>query len=231
MARQNCSMLLLLLLFCIDAATVPPPLPRQWIQQQHSSLLPRQGVIRPTDFGADPTGHNDSRVALQKAITTAFNQTVPGNFIGNSSSLGGVVIDLAGGEYVTSMPLWLGKGGNVRFCCGSLRAAPTFPVDGFLINGQQNEDITFENMLFDCARTGGGLHFNNPLRVNLDKLYVVHYATAGIQVVQGHEVHLHSSWLGEWIWSDAGGRVNQNLTGTAVLIDGQVLSSSRSKWS
>lgn len=179
-------------------------------------------VIYPTNFGADMTGKNDSSKAFQAAVNAAFKWAVPGAFISNSTSHGGVVVDLQGGEYLLNTPIYLGTGGNVRICCGSLRAAHSFPINAFLLSGHHPlEDITFENLLLDCQRTGGAISFDNALRVHLDKVYIVHYTSFGIRVTEGHEVHITNSFLGEWIWGENGGGHGTNLTGTAIEIDGQ----------
>ena len=83
------------------------------------------------------------------------------------------------------------------------------------------QDITIDNLMLDCGRRGGGLSLDNVLRAHLFHLYVVHYTTVGIAVSKGHEVHIESGFLGEWIWGEDGPGVGTNLTGTAIEVDGQ----------
>ena len=75
-------------------------------------------IFHPSAFGADPTGKNDSTLALQAAINAALDVVIPAaHFIGNASDAGGATVDLEGGEYRVSSPLWLRHGaGGVRIC-------------------------------------------------------------------------------------------------------------------
>ena len=111
-------------------------------------------------------------------------------------------------------------------CCGGLLAADSFPDGDFMISGGGGlEGVTIHDMQFDLNRRGSGaLHFDNTLRVHLDRLFIHHYVQYGIQAVQGHEVHVSNCWLGEWAWAESGGRASQNLTGVAIEIDGQDVS-------
>jgi hypothetical protein len=89
-------------------------------------------VIRPADFGADPTGQHDSSAAFRAVIAYVW---AAGRVGSNSSfehgltDLGGVVIDLAGGTYMLDEPLLLPSqgGGNLNIQDGTLRAGKGFP--------------------------------------------------------------------------------------------------------
>jgi hypothetical protein len=65
---QNLSRVALLLIHLIPAIVVAAP-----------TLLPPNvsegGYLTATDFGADPTGRNDSQAAFQTALTQAKNQS------------------------------------------------------------------------------------------------------------------------------------------------------------
>ena len=185
-------------------------------------------IFHPSAFGADPTGKNDSTLALQAAINAALDVAVPGaHFIGNASDAGGATVDLEGGEYRVSSPLWLRHGaGGVRICCGSLLADPAFPNGQFLVNTEGgSEDITVEDVAFECGRRGGAVATSGTLRVHLARLYVAHFVGGpGVRISQGHEVHVTDSFLGEFLWGEPGsgtGTSGSNLTGTAIDIDGQ----------
>ena len=138
---------------------------------------------------------------------------------------GGATVDLQGGRYAVNGTLWLGSGENVRMCCGSLLASADFQDDSaFLLSGGHAlQALSIIDVEFDMQRRGAGaMHFDAALRVHLDRVYVHHYVSYGVQVVGGHEVHVSNSWFGEWAWSEGvGGRPKQNLTGTALEIDGQ----------
>lgn len=190
----------------------------------------RTGVFYPSAYGADPTGVNDSTSALQRTIDAAFAHVLlPGGggvpFIGGLSNTGGAVVDLQGGGLRVSKPLALGSGGGMRLCCGTLIAAPSFPTDAFLLVGAGHlEDITIEDVAFECGGRGGAVQLTNPLRVTIARVFMIHFATIGIHVLKGHEVHVTDSFLGEFEWGESGsgtGGKTTNTTGTAIQIDGQ----------
>ena len=82
----------------------------------------------------------------------------------------------------------------------SILAGPGFPASGFVLSGGGAgfQAISIVDVEFDLARrAAGALHFDNALRVHLDRAYVHHYREFGIQVVGGHEVHVSNSWFGE----------------------------------
>jgi hypothetical protein len=65
-------------------------------------------VIRPTDFGADPTGQRDSSAAFREAVAYAWATGRTGSnssFEHGLTDLGGLVIDLVGGTYLLEEPL------------------------------------------------------------------------------------------------------------------------------
>ncbi|OVA20712.1 hypothetical protein BVC80_881g77 [Macleaya cordata] len=85
-------------------------------------------------YGADPSGVGDSSGAIMSAINDAFGVESRSELLPGVRDLGGVVIDLQGGNYSISQPLRLPAGvGNVVIQKGTLRAWPTFPEDRHLI--------------------------------------------------------------------------------------------------
>ena len=202
------------------------PSPTAWMASSvFRSEASGGAIFDPSDYGGDPTGVNDSAKAVQAALDAAAAFSVPGHFIGNGTNHGGATVDLRGGAYRVSTPLWVGgtHGGGMRVCCGALLAAAAFPRSAFILNvGEHTEDTTFEDLQLDCAQTGGGLHTSGALRVHVSRVYVHGFTTVGVRATQGHEVHLTDSFLGQWWWGEdptkpAGG----NASGTAVLVDGQ----------
>jgi len=178
------------------------------------------GVIRVDTFdGADPTGQSDSTLALQHAVDAAYARIAQGSLIGGSPDHGGATVHLGGGEFLVSKAIWFGKGGNVRLCCGTIRASPSFPAADHVLRAQNGEDLTVDNLMIDCNHTGGGLHLHNFLRAHLKQIYVFHFASTGILVEQGHETHISDSFLGEYNWDET--QLPKTLTGTAIKIDGQ----------
>ena len=88
----------------------------------------RTHTFDPIAYGGDPTGRTDSTAAVQAALAAANAVAVPGGFVGNSTSHGGAVVDLMGGQFAVSQTLWFGSGGGVRLTGGSLKATDNFTV-------------------------------------------------------------------------------------------------------
>lgn len=80
-------------------------------------------VFYPIGYGADPTGVQDSGDAILNALNDAFQVQNGLQLLPGVNDLGGVVIDLQGGNYKISMPLRFpaSGGGNVvvRLICFS----------------------------------------------------------------------------------------------------------------
>lgn len=68
-----------------------------------------------TSYGADPTGKTDSTDSLLKAFSDVYNSNGEGSLMEGIKNLGGVQINLDGGNFMISRPLRLpGVGvGNV----------------------------------------------------------------------------------------------------------------------
>ena len=204
------------------------PSPASWLAATRLRLPAANSsfVFDPAAYGGDPTGQRDSTAAVQAALDAAAAVTAPGSFIHNATNHGGATVDLRGGEFLVSSALWVGPGGGSRVCCGALRAAPSFPRDGFLLNVASKdviEDTTLEDLQLDCAQTGGGIHTSGALRVAVSRVYVHGFTTAGVRATQGHETHITDSFLGQWWWHEdpSTPQPHGTTTGTAILIDGQ----------
>ncbi|KAJ9707884.1 hypothetical protein PVL29_000116 [Vitis rotundifolia] len=220
--------------------TVPPPFP---------SLDGSQNgrVFYPIAYGADPTGVNESSDAILSALTDAFSIRNGVEMLPGINDLGGVVIDLQGGNYKISKPIrFPAGGGNVLVCQGTLRASDTFPDDEHLIElwspnsqklntssinpddfsiikAQNNmiyyEDITFRDILFDSNNSGGGLFMIDTARIRINNCFFLHFTTQGILVQKGHENFISSSFLGQH--STVGGdRGERDFSGTAIDLGG-----------
>ena len=133
---------------------------------------------------------------------------------------GGATLHLNGGMYLVSAQLNYSAAGNIRICCGSLLAAPSFPPEQYLLRIGPGELVTLENLALDVNHTAGGVFIDTVLRATLRSLYVQHFATYGVRVVAGHEVHIGDSFFGEYHWSEPQ-RAAHNYTGVAIEIDGQ----------
>ena len=201
------------------------PAPDEWLA---SSQHPGGSgfVFDVIDFGADPTGQQDSTTALQAALSAAAAVSLPGGFIRHGPNHGGAMVHLRGGEYRVQAALWVGgqKGGGMRLCCGAIRAAPGFPSTAFLLNvGGHTEDLTLDNLQLDCAQTGGGIRTQDSLRVHVARVYIHGFTTVGLRVIAGHELLLADSFLGQFWWDEDGEGTGPGVapTGTAVLVEGQ----------
>lgn len=91
-------------------------------------------VFYPIGYGADPNGTQDSSDAILNALSDAFQPQKGLELLPGVNDLGGVIIDLQGGNYIISKPLrFPAGGGNLLVQGGTLRASDTFPGDRHLI--------------------------------------------------------------------------------------------------
>ncbi|KDP30162.1 hypothetical protein JCGZ_18195 [Jatropha curcas] len=92
-------------------------------------------VFYPIGYGADPSGVQESSDAILNALGEAFKVQNGSELLPGVNDLGGVVIDLQGGNYKISKPIIFpaSGGGNVVVKGGTLRASNTFPGDRHLI--------------------------------------------------------------------------------------------------
>ena len=92
-------------------------------------------VVRPIDYGADPTGRVDSTDAFAAAVGACLARNTSGHVLSfGVADLGGVTLDLGGGDYLVSSPVVFPAGfGNYRIIDGSLRASAGFPSDRFMV--------------------------------------------------------------------------------------------------
>ncbi|KAJ7969417.1 Polygalacturonase QRT3 [Quillaja saponaria] len=202
-------------------------------------------VLYPIGYGADPTGAEESSDAILKALEDAFELQKGLELVPGVNDLGGVVIDLQGGNYKISKPITFptSGGGNVVLKGGTLRASDTFPVDRHLIElwssnskklqktasihpddfsgmkvqtvGIYYEDITFRDILFDSSYRGGGLFIIDSARIRINNCFFLHFSTEGILVQKGHETYISSCFLGQH--STVGGDPGERyFSGTAI---------------
>lgn len=181
------------------------------------------GMIDPVAYGADPTGHTDSSPAFARALAALLNETTHTKKMAvNITDLGGVTLDLGGGEYLISQPLELPPFfGNYHFRSGTLRASSSFPADKWLVMVGDNscvpklpsggvdgqgacvEFVTFEDMLFDSAHVAaGGLNIAKAMGATVGpSTFFIGFKREGIKVDGGHEVMIVDTWLAECYWS------------------------------
>ncbi|KAL0912275.1 hypothetical protein M5K25_018237 [Dendrobium thyrsiflorum] len=210
------------LLASVSAGTAPPPLPS-------SSSSPSSRVYHVTDYGADPTGKIDSTAAILRALSDAFRPPSNLSLIAGIADLGGAELNLDGGSYLISSPIALpsSPAGNLKIHSGSLRASTNFPTNRYLIelwpsqstSSYNYEYITLSSLMLDANYRAGGIAIVNSLRTLIQSCYIVHFASDGIWVQNGHETLISASFLGQHITAgaDPGER---SFSGTGIRIDG-----------
>lgn len=188
-----------------------------------------------TDFGADPTGKADSSSAFAAAVTEALSRGALNHSLADGmKDLGGVIVDLAGGDYLLSKPVvWPPMYGNFRMQGGTLRAAPSFPAHRYLVEvgtddktvcpfNQKscNENVGFVDMMFDAQHVAAGC-----LQINMTmggvvgpQMFFLGFTDKGLDVNSGHEIMLSNAWFGEFLYSYPG--VPSVYNTTAIELDG-----------
>ncbi|CAL5412820.1 unnamed protein product [Camellia sinensis] len=198
--------------------------------------MSRERVFYPIVYGADPTGAQDSSDAIQSVLEDALQVQNGIELLPGIKDLGGVVIDLQGGNYLISKPIRFPSGiGNFLVQGGSFRASDTFPSDRHLIelwapNSQPltnsegyfdqkspiyYEDIAFRDILFDSSYRGGGIFVIDSARIRIHDCFFIHFTSEGILVQKGHETFISTSFLGQR--STVGGdKGERDFSGTAI---------------
>ena len=175
-------------------------------------------LIRVASYpGADPYGRKDSTQAFKACISDALARGTNKRMMGdNVTDLGGVVIDLEGGDYLISEPIHIPPlYGNLRFQRGTIRATESFPPSSYLIEvGQElcdqggqgccNEHLGFENMMLDASLIAlGGLRINNTMDTVVGPhMLFVGFREAGLTINGGHESTVSHCWFGQYYYDD-----------------------------
>ncbi|MED6220564.1 hypothetical protein PIB30_046032 [Stylosanthes scabra] len=204
----------------------------------------RSRVVYPAEYGADTSGARDSSEAIIKALEDAFSLESEAELLAGVKDLGGVLVDLQGGNYTISKPIKFpnSAAGNLVVHGGTLRASEEFPTDRHLVElwasstqklpktssydnlydkklqqpkGIYYEDITFRDILFDSGYRGGGIFVIDSARIRINNCFFLHFTTEGILVQDGHETYISSSFLGQH--STIGGDPGERqFSGTAI---------------
>ena len=181
-------------------------------------------IISPLTYGADPFAVNDSTAALTAAISAMFTLPLtyshgqPRYLSDRIVDLGGITLDLEGGDYLISAPLLFPANfGNYKVVRGSIRAHPSFsPPTGFLlhIGNSSTEDvfngcgqcswganIQVRSLLLDAASvSAGGIWISGVMGAVLADNYIIGFLDAGVSIRGGHEVQVLQSWFGVRLW-------------------------------
>ena len=186
-------------------------------------------VVYPTSFGADPTGKTDSAAAFAAAMTAVLSRA-SGNMSDGILDLGGVVMDLQGGDFLLSSPLTVPQFvGNMRIIDGTLRATPNFPADRYVLEigsrpcntpsgqGSCNENIGMSGLTLDGSHVAAGcLHIAATMGATLDSSSAIFgFVKNGILLDGGHESMISETWVAAYFWSDPLKERN-NATGIAI---------------
>jgi hypothetical protein len=233
--------------FLLQAAAWHPPIPDRVLYPAHSKgasaryrrvvrswlsapLSDSSHVYSPLDFGGDPSGVIDSTLAVQEALAAVLNASSTIHDASGIKDCGGATLDLQGGEYLVSEPIVIpALYGNFRLTQGTLRASPSFPTSGYLLDvggsragDTNNIDVLFDALFLDAFQVAaGGLQATGLFGgVIGPQVYVFNFTETGIMVTSGHELTIQQTWVGEFWWSDSR-KENANASiANGIVIDG-----------
>lgn len=185
-------------------------------------------AISPVDYGADPTGIQDSSPAFLRAMAALLNHT-RGSMSAGIADLGGAVLDLGGGEYSLSSPLVIPQMvGNVHIIDGTLRAREGFPPAAYVLQvgaspchaGSQascNENIGLSGLTIDGGHVAAGaLAINSTMGATLDASSAIFgFVDCGIALNGGHEAMITETWVAAYFW-DSPLKARNQATGICV---------------
>jgi hypothetical protein len=186
----------------------------QWHAPVRNAASP---VLFPTNYGADPTGTTDSSPAFALVLSALLARATGKNMSDGIADLGGVVVDLQGGEYLLSAPFALPQFlGNLRIIDGTLRASPLFPPSRFIIEvgaspcrtpsgqGSCNENVGMSGLTLDGSHIAAGcLKISATMGATLDSSSAIFgFVSTGVLLEGGHESMIAETWVAAYFWSD-----------------------------
>ena len=223
-----------------DSVSSPESISGRRIRQSSRTPL----TLSPLDYGADPSGKLDSTMAFANLMYDLLYASPRGrSMAANITNLGGVTLDLQGGQYLISAPIIIPPFfGNIHITDGSLQASttPSFPKDRWLIeigdddqcrpvtpDGKDdpqkscNEFIDVTNVLLDANFVAaGGIRVSKVMGTTLQEVFVTGFVTSGIHISNGHEVMISNAWLAECYWSTNAYCRKTNSTSVGIVVDG-----------
>ena len=153
---------------------------------------------------------------------------VVGNMSAGIADLGGAVVDLNGGYYLLSAPLFIPSYyGNVHVQSGELRATASFPTNESVLTvgtgcssaaqGSCNENVGLHSLTLDGSHVAAGcLKITSTMGSVLDGSSAVFgFTQAGIALDGGHEAMISDTWIAAYFW-DSPMKEKTNATGIAV---------------
>lgn len=200
--------------------------------QAISSTAPPTTSIKPTDFGADPTGVKSSSDAFDQAVAAMLALALDSrmDFLGHYD-LGGATLDLNGGIYLIDRPIaFPSLYANFKVQSGTLMASPSFPKDSYMLvvggqgcdeqkDGGCNRNIDFTHMTLDGQSVAfGGVIVSHSMNINIGPaMYITSWTGVGISLEGSGAGQIHQAWLGE---IPPGSPEKRNLAnGTAILLE------------
>lgn len=137
--------------------------------------------INVVEFGADPTGKNDSTAAIQAAVDAAANVSAAPNRPSVIGS-GGVLVDFVGGTFAVSAPITLYgyRYNGLVLRGGTLVVMPSFAASGFALDLRQISQVNIEDLTIDMQHSGGCARFDDTLQSTVTNLFCLHYSSWGV---------------------------------------------------
>ena len=189
-----------------------------------------RAALKPADFGADPTCTKDSAPAFASLTQALLANYVVGNMSEQIKDLGGAVVDLDGGCYLTSQPLAIPYNyGNVHIQNGELRATADFPPTGSVVtvgstacsNGQGscNENVGLHSVTIDGSHVAQAcLTVTATMGSVLDGSSAIFgFTTAGVMIAGGHEMMITDTWVAAYFWSSP---MKEKTNATGIVVAG-----------
>ncbi|KAF6176383.1 hypothetical protein GIB67_041230 [Kingdonia uniflora] len=178
-------------------------------KKSHGHQKKKEGrVFYPVKYGADPSGVKDSSDAILRALNDAFQVQSGLDLLPGVNDLGGVIIDLQGGNYNISRP--------IRFpASGGANVVATFPKDRHLMElwspnskkTDKTKSIQLDNFSDMKAAQNVGIYYEDI--TFRDLLLDSNFQESG------HETFISSSFLGQHV-TIGGDKGERNFTETAI---------------
>jgi hypothetical protein len=168
-------------------------------------------VFSPLDYGGDPTGVADSTVAVAAATSALLAACGPQRDAQGVRDCGGSTLDLSGGAFLIAAPLVIPIGhGNFRIAQGTLRAAPSFPRDRFVVEiGQAGSsggviDVDVSEFFCDASQVAAGCILTDGVQGGVigPQVYVLNFTAFGIRANGGFELTIQQTWAAEFWFGD-----------------------------
>ena len=170
------------------------------------------GIVSVTDFGADPTGGEDSTQAFAAAVKKLLTLGGGRKNAANQTDLGGAILSLDGGVFSISNPVAIPAGyANYRVERGTLIAHENFgtgkqhllELGGVCSGGTTGlskncaTDISVVEVTLDGRdRAWGGVHVTSAVNVNVGpQVMVIGFQGVGIELSGCGAGYVHDSWV------------------------------------